>query len=188
MIRRRPAIVGWIGALADLAVAVVLGVALVAITDGRGDAIPRPLVVAALFGTPGIIGLIGARAGRRSLLVAAGLPLIPGAVLSVATLIFVVPAGLMLAGAITVPRSSPRSFATPGSVAMAVAISACVIVAGWAVLIGMTRASCGTDPDGTEFCGTGQITPEGVIVAATLLLAALALAAAWARKRMADPA
>ena len=66
---------GLIGALTDIAAAIVLAVLLALATDWTGDAAPRPIVVAALYGTPGVIALLGVIAQRPWLLLAGGLPL-----------------------------------------------------------------------------------------------------------------
>src|SRR6476469_2661360 len=92
---------GLIGALTDIGAAIVLAVLLAFASDWSGDAAPRPLVVAALYATPGVIGLLGVLAQRPWLLLAGGLPLLPAAGLAAsgATFVFLVPAVLMILGA-----------------------------------------------------------------------------------------
>jgi hypothetical protein len=92
---------GLIGALADIGFAIVLGSFLAINTNWQGDAAPRPLVIAVLFATPGVIALIGVLAERPWLLIAGSLPLFPAAGLSFtgATLVFLLPAALMVVGA-----------------------------------------------------------------------------------------
>jgi hypothetical protein len=171
---------GMLGATAQLLLAVSLGAFLAVATDSTGDAIPRPLVFTLLYATPGVVGLLGARSRRRSLLVAAVLPLIPGSVLSfsLVTLIFVVPAALMAASAAGISRSGIRA----QSVAMTVGIAALTVGAGWAMLLGFTRDTCGSGLGGASFCGTGLISIEGVLVGLVFLGTAIALAAWWSRR------
>ena len=177
---RRPLEWGLIGALSAVALAVVLAIFLLAATDSTGDAVPRPFLIAGLYSTPGLVGLIGAATRRHWLLVAAALPLIPGAFLSFAgaTLIFLVPSALMLAGAVRtagVPRDRPR--VTWRDRAAAIAVPAFTLLAAWASLFGLTESGCVQIPNG-ERCGTFT-TGQGVLLALVCLVAALAIAA-WA--------
>jgi hypothetical protein len=171
---------GMLGATAQLLLAVILGAFLAVATDSTGAAFPRPLVFTLLYATPGVVGLLGARSRRRSLLVAAVLPLIPGSVLSfsLVTLIFVVPAVLMAAGAAGIARSGIRA----QSVVMTVGIAALIVGAGWTMLLGITRDTCGSGLGGASSCGTGLISFEGVLVGLVLLGTAVALAAWWSRR------
>lgn len=168
---------GLIGALADIGFAIVLAVFLAYNTDWRGDALPRPLVVAVLYAAPGLIGLIGVLAVRPWLLIAAALPLFPASGLSFsgATLVFLLPAVLMIVGA---TRMVGRPEVPRITVASAVAggvISALILIAGWAVLIGLTTSAC-FQVSGGEACGTGYISINGLLVAGGCLVAALAIA------------
>ena len=184
----RPAIdVGLLGALIQLVFAVVLGGFLSGITAPTGDAVPRPLVVFLLYAAPGLVALLGARSQRRSLLVAAALPLVPGSILSFSgvTLIFVLPAILMVAGAAGIARprvSSGASRIDGAGVGVAVSIAALLVAAGWAMLLGFTRDTCSSGANDTASCGSALISIEGIAVGLALQLAALALAAWWARR------
>lgn len=179
---------GLIGALADIGFAAVLGLLLALAIDSRGDALPRPLVVAVLYATPGVIGLIGVLAERPWLLIAAALPLFPAAGLSMsgATLPFLAPALLMVVGATRmVGRPEVQRITVASAVAGGV-ICALVLVAGWAVLIGMTTPAC-YPVSGGQACGSGFISTNGLVVASACLIAALAIAVVGARKLRPDP-
>lgn len=186
--RPRTVDIGLLGGVTTVLFAVILGVFLTAVTDSTGDAVPRPVVITLLYAVPGIVGILGASSRRRSLLVAAVLPLIPGAVLSFAgvTLIFVLPALLMLAGAAGLPSASDRSRVSPGGVATAIWIAALIVGAGWAMLLGLTQNTCGSELSGTSSCGSGLISIEGMLVGLVLLGAALVLAAWRARQPRAE--
>ena len=173
---------GLIGALADIGFATVLGLLLAFAIDSRGDALPRPLVIGALYATPGLIGLIGVLMERPWLLIAAALPLFPAAGLSMsgATLPFLAPALLMIVGA---TRMVGRPEGPRITVASAIAggiICALILVAGWAVLIGMTTPAC-YPVSGGQACGSGFISTNGVLVAGICLVMALAIAVVGAR-------
>ena len=169
---------GLIGSMADIGFAIVLGVFLSLVSDSRGDALPRPVVVAILFATPGVIGLIGVAANRTWLLIAGALPLFPAAGLSTAgaTLVFLLPAVLMMVGA---TRMISRPDAPRITLANAIAggvICALILVAGWSALIGMTATGC-FPVAGGQRCGSGFISTNGLLVAAICLIAAVGIAA-----------
>jgi hypothetical protein len=173
---------GLIGALADIGFALVLAAMLAVATDWTGDAAPRPLVIAALYATPGIIGMIGVVAQRPWLLVAAALPLFPAAGLSFsgATLVFLLPAALMVVGAMRMAGRPEVPRFTIGNAVAAAAIVVLVVLAGWSVLIGLTVSACHPIAGG-QACGSGYIATNGLIVAGVCLLAALAIAVVGAR-------
>jgi hypothetical protein len=164
-----------IGAALQILLAVALGIFLSIATDGPGDAVPRPLVVALLYSAPGVIAALGAIARRRSLLLVAALIAIPGARLSMVTLIFVVPGALFLVGASTLPRRQGSLGSNLVGTAGGVACLVLVLAAGWAVLIGLTRPACYSIPGGSG-CSSAAISPGGVTVAAVLLAFAVGLA------------
>lgn len=174
---RRSVDVGLVGALADLLLAGILGAFLMVATDPTGDAVPRPIVLAVLYATPGLIGLIGVRARRPWVLVAAALPLLPGSVLSYGvTLVFVAPAAVMLIGASDMHRASGRQGNRAWGAAAAFVVAALVILAGWAAVIGLTEPGCVAIPGG-ESCSSAYVSIRGVLVAGACLLCALAIAA-----------
>src|SRR4051795_12524437 len=176
---------GLIGAMSDIGFAIVLGVLLAFATEWIGDALPRPLVIALLYATPGLIGLLGVVANRPWLLIAGALPLFPAAGLSLtgATLVFLLPAVLMTAGAV---RMIGRPDVPPTTLlhgVAAVAITVLVLVAGWSVLIGMTEYVCSPIAGG-QSCTSGAISVGGLLVAAGCLVAALAIAVVGAGGRL----
>jgi len=175
--QRRGLDYGLIGAMSDIGLSVVLGILLAVNSDWSGDAAPRPVVIGILFATPGLIGLFGALAERPWLLIAGSLPLFPAAGISNsgATLVFLLPAALMTVGAMRMIGLPNMPRTTAGNVASAVAITVLVLVAGWAVLIGLTEPVCHAVSGGQE-CGSGYISVNGLIVAGGCLIAALAIA------------
>ncbi len=170
------------GALADLLLAGLLGVFLSAVTEPTGDAVPRPIVLAVVFAVPGIIGLIGVRARRPWVLVAAALPLVPASLVAYyVTLVFLVPAALMFIGASDMRREPGGEGNGAWEAIAALVVAALVVLAGWAVVIGLTEPGCVTIAGG-QTCSSAFVSVRGVLVAATCLVAAVAIAA-WAARR-----
>ena len=128
---------GLIGALTDIGAAIVLAVLLAIATDWTGDAAPRPIVVAALYATPGVIALLGVIAQRPWLLLAGGLPLLPAAGLAAsgATFVFLVPAVLMILGASRMLAKPDACRLTVANGVAAAVITTLILIAGYAVLI-----------------------------------------------------
>lgn len=168
---------GLIGALVDLLFAAGLAGFLLAATNSPGDAVPRPLLLAALWATPGVVGLLGAYARSRSVLVGAAIPLFPAALLSWAgvTLVFALPGVLMIAGAAAIPSGRRRLGAHLPGIAQGALISVLIVIAGWASLLGLTRDGCFPTAGGTV-CGSAFISVEGTVVAGGCLGVAIALA------------
>jgi hypothetical protein len=166
------------GALLQVVLAAGIGLFLVAVTNGPGDAVPRPLVIAVLYATPGMIAAFGAIGGRRSLVVAAALLAIPGSVLSFAgvTLIFVFPGVFFVAAAVAMPRGKRSARSMLSGAGLGIVEFGLVLAAGWGVLIGFTRPACYQIPGGSG-CSSAAISPEGVATAGLLLTMALGLAA-----------
>jgi hypothetical protein len=167
------------GAAIDLLLAAVLGVFLASVTNGPGDAIPRPLVIAILFAVPGVIAALGAAGHRRGLLIAAAVILIPGSVLSWAlvTLIFVFPAAMFVAAAARMPKAPQTLASRLTGFGLALGVLALVLAAGWALLLGLTDEACFSIPGGSG-CGSGLLSFRGAVVAAVLAGLAILLAAA----------
>jgi hypothetical protein len=180
-----------VGAIVDLVFAAGLAAFLLAATNSAGDAIPRPLVIGALYGTPGVVGLLGVGGQSRSLLVGAAIPLFPGALLSWAgvTLVFVLPGVLMIAGAAAIPSKARQLRASLLPVVQGALISSLIVIATWASLFGLVRSGCFETAGGTS-CGSGFISVEGVAVGAGCLAAAIAMAAwtAFRKVGLAGPA
>ena len=171
---------GVVAALTDIVLAVVLAAFLLTGTEWDAEAVPRAIVLGALYSTPGVIGLVGIWLRRPWLLIAAALPLVPGAFLSFggATLIFLVPAVLLVIAAQRVPRSpAPPSAAV--QVAQFTLVPALLLGAAIAVLFVYTESGCRPIPGG-ETCGSTFITVPGVLVAAVLSGAAILLSL-WPR-------
>jgi hypothetical protein len=175
---RRSFDLGFVGSVICLVFAAGLAAFLFAVTNSAGDAIPRPLVLAGLYATPGVVGLLGALARRRSLLVGAAIPLFPGALLSWAgvTLAFVLPGVLLIAGAAAIPYRTRSLGARLLDVGQGALISLLILIAAWASLFGLARSGCFPTAGGTT-CGTGFISVEGVGVGLTSLVVAIAIAA-----------
>ena len=90
------------------------------------------MVVAALYATPGVIGLLGVIAQRPWLLLAGGLPLLPAAGLSMsgATFVFLVPAVLMIVGASRMLAQPDASRLTVANGVAAGVITTLILIAG----------------------------------------------------------
>jgi hypothetical protein len=85
------------------------GVAAANQSPGPPAVIPWPVLFGAILGMPAVIGGLGAVAGRRSLLVAAGVLCLAQSVLSFSgvTLVLLLPALVFLRAAVTVPPLEP---------------------------------------------------------------------------------
>jgi hypothetical protein len=106
-------------------VAFAVAIGLLAAGQSKGseppDLISRGLASAVLLGAPGLIGLIGAVTGRRSVLIAAGATCLFQSAISFSgvTLIFLVPAIILLRSATDQGGSSPREEIRPLRVVIA---------------------------------------------------------------------
>ena len=173
----RPLDWGVTGALLDIGTAGVFAALLLVAASESADVVPRPLFLGVLYATPGLVGLIGAKAHQAWLLLAGGLALIPGAFLSFTgvTMIFLLPAALMIVGATRVePPPGRRRIGLVTGVA-ALLIAGLIVAAGWVALFGMTVSACRLLPDG-ETCGDRMMSGAGLTVALVCLGAALAIA------------
>jgi hypothetical protein len=105
------------------------------------------------------------------------LPLFPAAGLafSGATLVFLVPAFLMLAGAASMAGKPDSARMSLGNVLAGGAIVTLLLVGGWSVLIGMTVAGCYPIPGG-EACSDHYISTNGLLVGGICVVGALAIA------------
>jgi hypothetical protein len=180
---RRSLDAGLTGVFADLLLAGLLGAFLSVATEPTGDVVPRPIVLAVLYAVPGVIGLIGVRARRRWVLVAAALPLLPGSLLSFTgvTLVFIAPAALMLIGASDMRAEPGHRGNRALTAATAIFVAALVVAAGWAAVIGLTESGCVAIPGG-QTCSSAFVSVRGVLVASACLVAAVAIAA-WGSGR-----
>ena len=169
--------VAGIGVALNVVLTAILTAFLAGATNSDGDALPRPLVLAALFATPAVIASIGIAHRRRSLLLAAAAPLIPASFLSFAlvTLPFALVALLYVVGTATIDAIiEPTSVRALHGI-QAAAVTLLVLAAGWAVLLGLTVSGCFPIPGG-ERCGEGFISATGATTAGILLIGAIALA------------
>jgi hypothetical protein len=147
----RSLFLGRLGAITQITFALL--VSAFSLFSRQPDFVPRWVVVASAYAMPGVIALIGLAARRPALLVAGGLASALGSVaaLSGVTLIFLVPAALLLAGAMRLaepaagPSSTDRRVTSAlGVVAQAVvgaAIVALLVGGGGAALL-LTDAGC----------------------------------------------
>jgi len=167
--------------------ALILTGFLLVVTSSMGDVVPRPFVLLALYLAPAVIGWLGLRQGDAALLASAGAVLIPASFLSFAgvTLIFLIPAGLLIAGAGIASRDG-RSVGGLASMIRAAVAAVLVLVAGWAVLLEFTEARCFETATGSG-CSSGATSVTGVVIGAALVAAAIALAA-WPLARRPDEA
>ncbi len=169
---------GVLGAALDLILAAALGAFLWFATSISGDAVPRPLILAALFATPGLIALLATRGGRPALLAAGGVALIPGIFLSFTgvTLPFLIPALLMLIGAARMRDSSGKWRISPGDLLIGALVVMLVVGGGWASLIGLTEPGCVATADG-EHCSSAFVSLRGLLLGSACIAGALTLAA-----------
>jgi hypothetical protein len=174
---------------------------------GPSDHVERGVVLGLLFAVPGVIAALGVRGRRPALLAAAVVMDMAGVVLSFATIIFVVPAGLFVAHAAASAQPPARVGAAVRSALVGVALVALVVGAG-TVLLTTTESRCWTaysTPTGTVYrfspyvgnggeisvpldavgsgCDTGVLTLQGEATAAVLAIGAIALAAIAGRRR-----
>ena len=151
---------------------IVLAIALLGLVNqlrdpvGPPEPVNRGLALGLVYVLPAVVGGLGAWAGRRSLLVAAAVACAVGSVLSVATLLFLIPALLFAIAAAARPAAGPAS---PGGetapragrdwagairgLALAIALVALMVGSGLALL-------ALTEPR----CWIGEENPSGTIV------------------------
>jgi hypothetical protein len=174
--------------------------------------LPRGVVLIGVFAAPGVVGLIGVRARRPALLLAAGLASALGSftAFSLVTLIFLIPSMLFLVEAVRLAGGNPgsaRSAVVGGiaQLALAIAIVALLVGAGASGLL-ITDSACWTTygsglgsrvvvqpytngemelpTDATSMhCATGLISPQGVGFAVLLDGATFGLALLATRRR-----
>lgn len=173
---------------ANIGLSALLGVfLLIATAWPAGDVVPRPILVATLFGAPAIVAELGRRSARRQLIAAAGIGLVPQSFLAFSgvTLIFVIPAAMYLAAAARQPASRPPS-AGPNRglgliLAVATVVIPCLLVAATvAALIVLTGSGCWSTATYTA-CGNGLTTWPGLATAVGCLATAVGIASWIAR-------
>ena len=185
---RDPRFAARLGSLTQLVFALLLG-SLASMRDPVPEFLPRGLVLALAFGLPGVVGLLGVRARRPEVVLAAGVVSAAGSVIAFSgvSLIFLIPAFLLLGGAARVrddaadpPPAEPRDAgarrlparlaALVGRSLLAITVAGLLIGAGGTVLF-ITDERCWTafeTPAGTVFAttpfdagGEQQIPAEG---------------------------
>ena len=200
---------GIYGAVVQLALALSLAVFVSAQGTGElgpSDHLERGIVLGLLYAVPGIIAALGVRGGRASLLIAAVVMDMAGVVLSFATLVFVVPAGLFVAHAAATATMPTRIGDALRTAVLGMAVIGLVVGAG-AALLTTTESRCWTaysTPTGTTYtftpyvdtgetvvptnalaagCDTGLLSAQGEATAAVLAIGAIVLAGLGSRRR-----
>lgn len=197
----------WVGiAVLGLAVAVGLVIQAQVRDPSPPEGVPREIAIPALYATMGLLAVIGALQRRAAIVVAAGVLCFVGAILSVATIEFVVP-GILLIGLGARIQGQP---ARPGREA-AIAMAAVVLIVGaGAALLSITEERCwtatgspaaltytvmpcasqaGFATGGSTFASgsdSGVLTIGGGLSEAVLLAAALTLTALTGRTRSSE--
>src|SRR5512143_10530 len=142
----RSQLVGRLAGVTQIVFAILIGG--VASLVAEPGFLSRGVVLLALLALPGVVGLIGASARRPWLLVAAALASAAGSVLSIVTLIFLVPAALFLVGAVRLvrPVAGTAAASWAGGLAqlgIAATIVVLVVGAGISALV-VTDSGCWT--------------------------------------------
>jgi hypothetical protein len=209
----KPNFAGRLGSVTQLTFAAILGA--VASLAAEPGFIPRGAVLFGVFSLPGLVGLLGTSARRPALLLAAGVTSTLGSFIAFSgvSLIFLMPALLMLAGAISIAatgRERSSAFEGFGQLVAASAIVALIVGAGASALL-VTDEGCWnvyetpvgvrierfpystgemTIPEGARSsgCSTGLLSLRGVGSGIVLGGAAVLLAARAARRRGDPPA
>ena len=195
-----------LGAAAQLLLAGVLAVFVELHGNREPGALPRPLVLLGVFALPGLLGVIAIRRRSAGVLFAAGVASGLGSLLSIATLMFFVPAILMTFGGMAMSEGfSGSRLSLALGVSRAVVVLALVVAAGVSALL-FTDERCWISyetssgvvtepaplatgevavPDGASgySCSTGAISARGVGLGSLFGAAGLALAAVHRRRR-----
>jgi hypothetical protein len=196
----RPAV--WVGiVIVGLSVAVGLFIQAQSQDPSPPEDIPRAIAIPALYATMGLLAVVGALQRRPAIVVAAGLLCIGGALLSIATIEFVVPGIILIAlGARLEGRPGRRR-----REALIAGVAAVLVVSAGIALLSMTEGRCweaagspakpiytvipcGGEtviPSGGSTYASGfdsaDLTVRGGVSEAVLLLGALGLAALTGR-------
>jgi hypothetical protein len=206
----RGAFAARLGAMTQIVFAGLLGI--VASFGAEPGFLPRGAVLFLTFAVPGLVGWLGVERRRPALLVAAGLTSFVGSFIAFSgvTLIFLIPALLLLAGAVRVQVSEPPRGRVAMLPALGRAVAACAVLvmvvgAGASALL-LTDNACwveyqaGTEPriqavpyttgemsvpaNATSMsCSTGVISVRGVGLGGLLWTGALVLAERSSRRR-----
>ena len=205
--------VARLGALTQLVFAALIGGVSALAGSPQPDFVARPLVLLALYALPGLVGLLAIDRRRPGLLVAAGMAAAVGSLIAFSgvTLIFLVPAALMLAGAAAVRPAAATWVGGLVGGARAVLVVSLLLGAGWSALL-ITDERCWTwkeAPGGVVMepaplstgemsitvtdvgsgygCSNGVISARGVGLGLVLGLVALVVAGWQGRRQPAGP-
>lgn len=191
-----------LGAITQVLFAGILGI--VASFGFEPGFLPRGVVLFLVFAIPGLVSWLGVERRRPALLVAAGLTSFVGAFVAFSgvTLIFLLPALLLIAGAVRVQATAPPTVRASILSALGRGLAACAIVAmlvgGGAAALLLTDDACWVEyqvasgpriqilpystgemtvpPGATGMsCSTGIISAQGVALGGALWLGALVL-------------
>lgn len=206
----RSQFIGRLAGTTQVVFAVLIGVvASFAVEPGF---VPRGPILMGIFALPGVVGLIGVRARRPALLVAASLTSGVGSFIAFSgvTLIFLVPTVLFVFGAVALagaPVGSPREGVVRGVAQLLIAtLIVVLLIGGGASALLLTDSGCWTVyqsaigvrvetqpysngemevPQGATSmgCSTGLISLRGVGLAVVLEGAAIGLAMLASRRR-----
>ena len=197
-----------LGAVTQVVFAALLGI--VASFGSEPGFLPRGVVLFVVFSMPGVVGWMGAQRRRPALLVAAGLTSFVGAFVAFSgvTLIFLVPALLLVIGAVRVVTDVPNRpdpiAPTLGRAVAGVAITVLLLGAGITVLL-LTDNACWVEYEvghrprievlpyttgemvapanaTSTSCSTGLISARGVTLGVLLWAGALLLAERSSRR------
>ena len=195
-----------LGALAQILLAGIVSIVSAIAGSNELGFVPRPLVLFLIFGLPGTVALVAIRSQRGSVVLAAAIAAMLGAGISFSgvTLMFVIPAVLMVVGAMVMfdaERERAESWVVgAGRFLLCLAL---LLGAGWSALV-ITDQRCWTwhdTPGGVVMepapvptgemtvpddssgygCSTGTISARGVGLAT--LLGSGAIALAWSADR-----
>ena len=196
-----------LGALTQLVFAALIdGVSGLA-GDPEPDFVSRPVVLLAIFALPGLVGLLAVARHRPGAVLAAGIASAVGSFVAFSgiTLIFLVPASLMLIGAARVPAEPGEWRSRAVGAARGFLIAILMVGAGGSALL-ITDARCWTwreTPSGVVMepaplstgevevplgstgsgCANGLISQRGVGLGLALGLATIGIAALPVRRR-----
>jgi len=206
----RDAFAARLGALTQVVFAGLIGI--VASFGSEPGFLPRGAVLFLTFAVPGLVGWLGVTRRRPALIVAAGLTSFLGAFIAFSgvTLIFLIPALLLVVGAVRVqmlepPRERVALLPALGRAAVACAIVVMLVGAGASALL-LTDNACWVEaPSGAEprirevpyttgemavpsnatsmSCSSGVISARGVALGGLLWAGALILAERSSRRR-----
>jgi hypothetical protein len=171
---------GRLAVVAQLVLTGLLTALLLGMSHPSLDVVSRPLALALLYATPGVVGALGVVGRRRSFLFAAGIVLVPGSILSFTgvTLIFVLQLALFWAAGVGMgpPARGPS---------VAAELTELIVLAGLILASGLalfTLSGSGCNDSGS-ICTSSFLTLKGVGLELALAIAAVGFGAwsVWRR-------